>query len=587
MSVAVAPTRDGARETPRASALPAVPPTPVPTGARRPRRRAVSVAAGYLGASGDRRELADWWPGTGSPDTDTLTDRAALVARSRDLVRNDPIAAGAVSTHVTKTVGAGLAPLPRVDRRFLQLSDDAADAWEREAKSLWWAACDQLDLTRRDTMAGLQELWLRTQLQSGDVFAIRRYKARPGDLLGLKVQLIEGDRVSNPQDRPDTWQGEHRLVGGIAFDADGAPVTCHVRDTHPGERRLGLLGRSGFGPDTWRPVPWFGAATGEPLVLHGLHRERPEQTRGVPFLSPVIAQLKQLSRYTEAELMAAVVSAMFTVFVKTDGGGGLGAIDPAALVASNGGEGAPVGLTEGRDPPGQIRLDTGAIVDLNPGESIETANPNRPYPGFDAFFTAILRQVGPAIDTPFEVLIKHFTASYSASRAALLELWEAISVRRARMVRQFCQPLYVWVLGEAIARGFLDAPGFLDDPRARAAWTAAEWIGPAPGQLDEERAVRAAEGRLRIGVSTLERETAAITGGDWEETHAQQVKERRARTRDGLDIEPVAERIRTEPTRPAPPDPASAPVDPAESDDAPDAGDDPAGRAPTTDQEDA
>ncbi len=44
--------------------------------------------------------------------------------------------------------------------------------------------------------------------------------------------------------------------------------------------------------------------------------ERPGQRRGVPVLAPVIEALKQLGRYTDAELVAAVVSGLFTVFVK-------------------------------------------------------------------------------------------------------------------------------------------------------------------------------------------------------------------------------------------------------------------------------
>ena len=46
--------------------------------------------------------------------------------------------------------------------------------------------------------------------------------------------------------------------------------------------------------------------------------ERAEQYRGVPYLAPVIESLKQLTRYTEAELMSAVVSSFFTAFVKTE-----------------------------------------------------------------------------------------------------------------------------------------------------------------------------------------------------------------------------------------------------------------------------
>lgn len=57
---------------------------------------------------------------------------------------------------------------------------------------------------------------------------------------------------------------------------------------------------------------------GERQVYHIMNRIRPGLTRGVPYLAPVIETLKQLDKYSEAEIMSAVVSAMFTVFVRAD-----------------------------------------------------------------------------------------------------------------------------------------------------------------------------------------------------------------------------------------------------------------------------
>jgi capsid protein len=62
-------------------------------------------------------------------------------------------------------------------------------------------------------------------------------------------------------------------------------------------------------------VPAFGAKTGRRNILHLLYQERIGQRRGLPYLAPVLEALKQLGRYTDAELMAAVVAGMFTVFL--------------------------------------------------------------------------------------------------------------------------------------------------------------------------------------------------------------------------------------------------------------------------------
>ena len=58
-----------------------------------------------------------------------------------------------------------------------------------------------------------------------------------------------------------------------------------------------------------------------------------------------------------------------------------------------------------------------SIVNMLPGEKVESPGPGRPSKQFDPFFQAILKQIGPSIGLPYEVLIQHFSSSYSAARA--------------------------------------------------------------------------------------------------------------------------------------------------------------------------
>jgi lambda family phage portal protein len=259
-------------------------------------------------------------------------------------------------------------------------------------------------------------------------------------------------------------------------------------------------------------------------MLHLFRKLRPAQRRGAPYLASVIEAFKQLDKYTEAEVMAAVVSAMFTVFVKTESGTGLGTLEPTAETGAK---------TSDKD----IKLASGAIWDLAKGESIEVANPGRPNQAFDPFVNAILAQIGTALEIPFELLIKRFMSSYSAARAALLEAWKAFRTRRAWLAWNFCQPVYEAVITEAVARGRISAPGFFADPLIRQAWLGCEWTGPPPGQIDPEAEINAAKERVDLGVSTLQRETAEISGADWEALHKQRAREKRMRVADGLEAD--------------------------------------------------
>jgi capsid protein len=141
--------------------------------------------------------------------------------------------------------------------------------------------------------------------------------------------------------------------------------------------------------------------------------------------------------------------------------------------------------------------------------------------------TAVYTQIGVGLGLPREILMKHFAASYSASRAAIQEAFKAFKRRRAWLVSSMCEPVYGWVISEAVARGYLDAPGFFDDPMRRAAWLGAIWRGAPMGQLDPLKEANAAKTWLSIpGATTIQQVTAEQFGTDYEDNLEQTRRER-------------------------------------------------------------
>ncbi|MGG3321921.1 phage portal protein, partial [Brevibacillus centrosporus] len=254
---------------------------------------------------------------------------------------------------------------------------------------------------------------------------------------------------------------------------------------------------------------------------HLFEAERPGQRRGIPIISPIIESLKQLDQYTEAELMAAVIAAMYTVFVKS----------PAEDDDYMHGMEEPETDNQYQEPiPGtggsNVKMGRGAIVYLDPGEEVQFANPTRPNPDYVGFVNALLRQIAAALELPFEILTKQFTSSYSASRGALLEAWKMYKMRRSWLAKSFCQPIYEEWFVEAVTKGRIDAPGIFDDPAIFHAYTRAEWHGPSQGLLDPTKEVDAAVTRIENNFSTAERETAELTGGSWEQNIEQRAYEK-------------------------------------------------------------
>ena len=178
---------------------------------------------------------------------------------------------------------------------------------------------------------------------------------------------------------------------------------------------------------------------------------------------------------------------------------------------------------------------------MEEGEEVQIANPGRPNSAFDGFVIAISRQIGAALEIPYELLVKNFTASYSASRASLLEAWKMFRMRREWLIGNFCQPVYEEWLAEAVMKGRIQAPGFFDDPAIRAAWCGADWYGDAQGQLDPLKEANAAKVRVDEGFSTREREAAELTGMKYETVHAVRKREEAMRKADGLVASQISE----------------------------------------------
>ncbi|MDR1360979.1 MAG: phage portal protein [Rickettsiales bacterium] len=275
-------------------------------------RTQLALLGGYTGARTDRRQTKSWGIASGSADAVSLDDLPVLRDRSRDLLRNAPLATGAINTLITNVVGTGLRPQSHIDREILRphlKTDDAMEQWENQAERIFrmWADNRDCDITRGQTFTELQALVLRSCLESGDVFVLRKYKERKGNPFGTSLQVLEADRVASPTDAGD------KIVAGVEIDKDGAPIAYHILNRNPDDTGGKLESAKIAAFDNG----------GRRQVLHIFTRTRPGLTRGVPYLAPVIESLKQLDRYTEAEIMAAVVSSLFTIFVKSESEDGL------------------------------------------------------------------------------------------------------------------------------------------------------------------------------------------------------------------------------------------------------------------------
>lgn len=483
------------------------------------------VNTGYSegGASYTKKSLKGMIGISSSPQLDIDANLLTLRNRSRELYMTAPIATSAIKTSRTNVVGAGLHLKSRIDADFLGLTEDQADEWEAKAEREFefWAEKRHCDALRLNDFYEMQALIFMGMLMNGDGFCLLKYAAPTVHMpYGIRIQILESDRVCTPYsvalpigNAASPFWGQNpdngnQIYSGVEIDKSGATVAYWICNQYP----YAMNGYTFTAPE-WKRVPAWGAITGRPNVLHLFEPERAEQRRGVPVLSPVIEELQQLKRYEEAELMAAVISSFFTVFVTTEG------ISTEMPL----GQSLPLGTPPIVTGENEYQMGNGAVVTLAPGEKVEVADPKRPNTAFDAFVDSVSKTIGAGLEIPADLLLKKFNASYSASRAALLEAWKRFHASRQWLAREFCQPVYEQFLTEAVARGRIEAPGFLEDAIIRRAWCGADWNGPAQGMLDPTKEVQAAQQRVENGFSTREEETIGLTGGNFK-SNAKQLK---------------------------------------------------------------
>ena len=514
----------------------------------RTKRWGTPRASGYseAGASLHKRALRGFQAHSGSPAMDINWNNWTLRQRARMLYMAAPVATAAVNTNRTKVIGVGLTLKSTVNVDVLGISPETAKAWQKKTEAEWnlWAGkkqnCDALGL---NSFAELQQLALVSWLLSGDTFPlIKRYEPTKLNPYSLRIHLIEADRVCTPMSvragsyymtAPTEGKADNGnlIHDGVEVDANGRVVAYHICNCYP----FDFVDKD----VKWTRVEAYGKGTGLPNILHVMDAERPDQYRGVPYLAKVIEPMLQTRRYTESELMAALIQSFFSAWIETEA-------NPDLIPMNEVGRG-DVGPVPGENPEtnmsaseNEYEMGPGTVNVLKMGESVKFGQPNIPTAGFETFMKAMCKQMGAALEIPHEVLMKEFNASYSASRASLLEAWEGFKMRRSWFVNDFCQPIYEIWLTEAIARGRIQAPGFFDDPLVRDAWCGARWIGPVQGQIDPRKEVDAALLQISHGLTTHEQVTREMGGGDWNENITQLERENELLKAAGIVPAPVS-----------------------------------------------
>lgn len=328
------------------------------------------------------RLTGDWHSGLMTPDREIDGSVVTLRGRSRDLVKNNAYAARYLELLEVYVIGSDGIKL-RLKNIPDAMASKISDGWED------WGQVVSID--GKMNFHEFSLMVVRTVAMDGEVFIKKIVRE---DLpYGFALQAIDADFLDISHNINRTKKGTV-IRQGIELDEDGKPVAYHFYSRHP--------------QDTLTPVRDKGKRVVVPAdkIIHIYSPNRPGQTRGIPWMSPIMYSLHMLGEALRFELVASRTSA-----------GKMGFITKTA-------EAAPDilddldGDQEIEQPRDRLlEVGPGQLVELDFGEDFKSWNPEHPNSAFEPMTKLILRQVASGINVSYGSISSDLSdTSYSSGR---------------------------------------------------------------------------------------------------------------------------------------------------------------------------
>lgn len=434
------------------------------------------VAAAHLRrsyeAASKGRGTDGWRAGSTSADTEIAAAGPTLRNRSRDLVRNNALAAQAVQVLVNNMVGYGIRPR----------ANTGSKARDKRVNKLWAEWSKRCDAHGHTDFHGLVTLAVREMIEGGEVLAIRRPLRGGGSGVPLQIELREADHLDDA--RMNGTAGAGRIQQGIEYDAGGRRSAYWMFPGHPGDNLAGQ----------WRSLQ--SVRVPADMVAHLFERQR-VQSRGVPWGVPAMRALQDLGDWQDAELTRKKIEASAVAFVFGDPlGDGNSSIAPLV-----------------RDSEGNTveAFEPGLIGYVEGGKDVKFNSPSA-TPGIREWNLVQMHIIASGFRVPYALMTGDLSqANFSSSRAGLNEFRRMVEQMQWQcIIPMLCERIWGWFIEAAWTAGLIDTP---DVP--------AEWAPPRFESVNPKQDAETDLLEVRAGFATLP-QMIAKRGYDVEEVLAEQ-----------------------------------------------------------------
>lgn len=415
------------------------------------------------------RLTASWTTSSNSINQDIYRNLRTLRARSRDLTYNNDYAKKFLQMSVTNIVGPTGFTLQVKSKNQDGKLDQAANTSIQNA-FYRWSRRGSCDVTGKLSLCDIKNLAIKAAARDGEAL-IRKVYGKV-NAFGFALQVLDIDRLDI--DRNEELRNGNIIKMGVEVTPYGKPVAYHLLTRHPGDSVY------------WTAQGSYYERVPAEDIYHIFIPDRPEQTRGLPWMHSAMMRLQNLGGYEEAAIIAARVGASKMGFFKTPDGDGDALADDIADDGSL--------MTEA--DPGQFGV-------LPQGYDFASFNPDYPHAMFGDFIKAALRGVAAGLGVAYNTLSNDLeNVNFSSIRSGTIEERDGWQLVQNWFIESWLDDLYSTWLKYALLNGAIALPTGQTLPATRfdkfndASWTGRRWQWVDP-RADIEANVTAINNRLK------------------------------------------------------------------------------------------
>jgi lambda family phage portal protein len=440
----------------------------------------------------------DVFPYESSPDyeLDVADTLITLRKRSRQLIKDNPIAAGAQQT-IINSVGYPT----KIDVASDSLRKPNNGIQERQINDFLTEQFKACDITGTKSLRKMLEEVVSWTFGDGDILInLPLDKEREG--VQTVIELIEASRIKTPAEKV---KDPNVRLGVEYYPRSGKIKGYWVKKSEKLDNFSDRLQDFDFFP---MYKEYQGVRRKVTHLFKAPMNARPKASRQYPVLTPCMHRFKLLKDYEEAVIVGARVAACFSAFILSNNP----AINQRSIIGD-----PPTGSeSTSRKEKKIAKLKPGMVTFLKKdAQDVKFAAPNLPGDNVDKFRLREYKLISMYLRIPYEVLFLDLSeANYSSWKGATLEAKKATARWRNDLVEIIDWYVFT-ILSEAMIKGLIR--GNTDYLKVRERW-------PSAGFIDPEKENRS--NKLRLQNETASKQMLCEEeGNDYEEIQAEILKD--------------------------------------------------------------